>query len=45
MTGQKLEKAVKNVATEIGGDPKLTESELLMKLLNPEETTPQKSLM
>ncbi|CAH1972852.1 unnamed protein product [Acanthoscelides obtectus] len=32
-------KAVKDVATDLGGDTKQTESELLMKLLNP-ETSP-----
>lgn len=44
-TGQKIIKAVKNVANEFGGDTKSTESELLMKLLNPEETSSPKGLM
>lgn len=38
-TDQKIVNAVKQVAEVIGGDKKSTESELLMKLLSPEETS------
>lgn len=38
--------AVKDVATELGGDVKQTESELLVKLLNPETSpTTSKNIM
>lgn len=44
LIGEKIVKAAKEVAEEIGGDVKSTQSELLMKLLNPEETSMSKNL-
>lgn len=44
-TDKKIETAVKDVANQIGGDTKSTESELLTKLLNPVETLAPRTLM
>lgn len=41
---QKIVKAVRDVANQIGGDSLSTEAELLKKLLSPKETSTPRSI-